>query len=258
MRARVARSSGESRALRDESARPSASRTVGTTRSSTSSARSRISRPDHLDLLCVLLPEVHARRPDDREQLEHDGRHAAEVARARAPLEDRAELGRRRPRSGSPAGTSRRPTARTRGRPRHSARACEVAILVARIAREVGVVAELRRVDEEAHDDRLVLRASRAQERQVAVVERAHRRHEPDRAGALRRELFAGLGDRPDDLSRRHLGRVTVRRCVRSPPRARRRAPRARVARRGSLRGGARPSPSRRARSGPSARSPSR
>ena len=33
----------------------------------------------------------------------------------------------------------------------------------------------------------------------MAVVERAHRRHEPDRAGALRRELFAGLGDRPDD-----------------------------------------------------------
>ena len=38
----VARSAGESRALRDESARPSTSRTVGTTESSTSSARSRI------------------------------------------------------------------------------------------------------------------------------------------------------------------------------------------------------------------------
>ena len=79
------------------------------------------------------------------------------------------------------------------------ARECEVALLVARIASEIGVVAELRRVHEEAHDDGLVLGAGRAQERQMALVERAHRRHEPDRAGAQRRELVPRLGDRPDD-----------------------------------------------------------
>ena len=111
-----------------------------------------------------------------------------------APLEDRAELGRRRPTSGSPVGTSRRPTARTRCRRPRPRATREVAILVARIARRdrraspncAGLTKRL--MTTVSHS-----RARRAQQRQVAVVERAHRRHEPDRAGAPRRERFADL-----------------------------------------------------------------
>ena len=50
-------------------------------------------RPDHLCLLRVLLPEVGPSGTNDREQLEDDRRHAAEVAGTKASLEDRAELG---------------------------------------------------------------------------------------------------------------------------------------------------------------------
>ena len=69
-----------------------------------------------------------------------------------------------------------------------------VALLVARVRGEVGRVVELRRVHEERGDDDVVLRARGPEERAVAVVQRAHRRHEPDDAGELE------LGDRPHDL----------------------------------------------------------
>src|SRR5207237_4472791 len=47
---------------------------------------------DHRRLLCVLLAEVHAPGADDREQLQADRGHAAEVARAVLPLERAPQL----------------------------------------------------------------------------------------------------------------------------------------------------------------------
>ena len=79
----------------------------------------------------------------------------------------------------------------------------EVAGLVARVAVEVLAGPELGRVDEQAHDDDVALGAGGAQEREVAVVQVAHRRHQADRAtgGAgvgervAQRALAAGDGD---------------------------------------------------------------
>ena len=68
--------------------------------------------------------------------------------------------------------------------------------LVSRVARQVLALGELGRVDEQARDDELVLLARGAEERQVALVEGAHRRDEADLA--LAREL----GGRARDLHR--------------------------------------------------------
>ena len=146
---------------------------------------------DHRDLLRVLLAEVRALGPDDVEELEADGRDAAEVPGPRFAL--RAGLLRLDPGReavGIELGCVRREddvdAVLLRDR--------EVARLVARVRGEVGRVVELRRIDEERHHDALVLAARGGEQRAVAGVERAHRRHE---AGA-RRGLE--LGDRADDL----------------------------------------------------------
>jgi hypothetical protein len=55
-----------------------------------------------------------------------------------------------------------------------------IALLVARIALEVGRVVELRRVDENRDDDARSVLPRQLDQRQVAVVERAHGRHEAD------------------------------------------------------------------------------
>ena len=55
-----------------------------------------------------------------------------------------------------------------------------VAQLVARVALEVGALVELRGVDEQRHDHHVALLACPADQREVALVQRAHRRHEPD------------------------------------------------------------------------------
>jgi hypothetical protein len=56
----------------------------------------------------------------------------------------------------------------------------EIAGLVPRVAVQVGGLAELGGVDEEAHHDRVARLAGRLEQGEVAAVERAHRRHEPD------------------------------------------------------------------------------
>ena len=83
------RSSRERRTFRDESASPSASRTVGRTR--TSSPRVEVANHalDHGGSLRVLLPEVRDVRPDG-EELEADRGDTAEVSRP-VDTEDRAE-----------------------------------------------------------------------------------------------------------------------------------------------------------------------
>ena len=174
-----ARSSGESRTLRDERASPSSSRTVGITHE----LELELEVGDHpaqdVDLLRVLLAVEREVGPDDVEQLEADRRDAAEVARAVLAFEDRAELGHVDPRlvpGRVHLGGGRREDDVDAGR----ARDLEVARLVARVAVQVGRLAELRRVDEEAHDDGVARRARRVEQRPVALVERAHRRDETD------------------------------------------------------------------------------
>ena len=106
----------------------------------------------------------------------------------------------------APSVARRRPTCRSRRdtSPHASARTARrrrrlgdrrVARLVARVRGEIGLLVELRRIDEERRDDGLVLGACGAEERAVAVVQRAHRRHEPDLAGepatrAIARTIF--------------------------------------------------------------------
>ena len=65
--------------------------------------------------------------------------------------------------------------------------------LVAWIRSKVDGVTELRGIHEQRRNDDLVLRARCAEERAMALVEGAHRRHEPD----LARELQ--VLDRADD-----------------------------------------------------------
>ena len=75
-----------------------------------------------------------------------------------------------------------------------------IAFFVARVPGEILVRAELRRVDEEARDDEVVLGAGRSKEGEMALVEGAHRRDETD--GSVAR-LGAQAADRSDDLHAR-------------------------------------------------------
>ena len=68
-----------------------------------------------------------------------------------------------------------------------------VAGLVARVAGQVLAFRELGRVDEQAGDHELVLLARGPEEREVALVEGAHRRHQPELAMAGK--LVGAAGD---------------------------------------------------------------
>ena len=83
----TARSAGDRKTLREESARPSGSRTVGTATISTGRFRSATTRLDHRHLLRVLAAEVRAVRLDDAEQLGAHRRHAHGSGRARRSLQ---------------------------------------------------------------------------------------------------------------------------------------------------------------------------
>src|SRR5206468_7035690 len=77
-------------------------------------------------------------------------------------------------------------------------RDARIMFFVAGIAREVVPGLELRLVDEEAHHDAVALGARGLEQRHVAGVQRAHRRHETDRS--LGREGGLQLGDSADGL----------------------------------------------------------
>ena len=86
-----------------------------------------------------------------------------------------------------------------------SGREARVARLVPRVRPEIGLVVELGRVDEERRDDRVVLGTGGPEEREMTVVEGAHRRHEADAAAAGERRTH--LVDRAD---RPHVASTTV------------------------------------------------
>ena len=72
-----------------------------------------------------------------------------------------------------------------------------VALLVARVRGEVFVRPELRRIDEEAGDEKVVLGPGRTEEREMAIVEGAHGGDQAD--GSVAR-LRAQVRDRPYEL----------------------------------------------------------
>ena len=142
-------------------------------------------------LLRVLLPEVRALRAHDVEQLHAHRRDAAEVAGTRCAF-GAGVVG------VDPCREARRVHLVLARRKEHvdalGLRDLGVACLVVRIGGEVGRDVELRGVDEERGNHELVLRSRRPEERAMAVVQRAHRRYEADRA--FERKLCGC----PDDL----------------------------------------------------------
>ena len=131
-----------------------------------------------------------------------------------------------------------------------------VASLVAWVGGEILAGAELGRVDEQRHDDHVGLRARPADQRQVALVERAHRRDQRDALSGRARggERGAQVGDRADRAHGAGTGRPRSARGDAWRPRVRRiaRGIRGRAPRR--RRAGAGPWPRRRGRWGRSAR----
>src|SRR5581483_6406047 len=130
--------------------------------------------------------EVHATGTDDVEELQADRGDAAEVAGTRVALH--APRG---PLHVDPGLVPLRVELAGGGREQHVdallRRDRDVGRLVARVAAEVGLVVELRRVDEEAGDHRVALGAGGTEQCDVAGVVGAHRRDEADAGRALER-----------------------------------------------------------------------
>ena len=133
-------------------------------------------------------------RPDDVEELQADGRDAAEVARAVLALEALGRARRLDPRREAGrvhlVGGRREEDVDTAG-----LRGGLVGGEVARVGGDVLRFRELRRVDEEARDEHVAFGACRLEQRGVPGVQRAHRRHETERHVARQVELL----DRADD-----------------------------------------------------------
>ena len=147
--------------------------------------------PDHGDLLRILLAEVRALRVNEVEQLQADRGDTAEVAGTGCAFGSHL--------AGIDPGGEARRIELVGGRREHDVDSfglsdLDVARLVARIRVEVRLLVELRRIDEERHHDRAVLLPGCSEERDVAVVEGSHRRHEARSGHHLE------LGDRADDL----------------------------------------------------------
>src|ERR1019366_78415 len=150
---------------------------------------------DHERLLSVLLTEEGDLRPDDVEQLGHDRGDTVEVlGPAPRALERLAE-----PADDDAGRESLRGDLRARGREQQIDAGAPlelgVARLVARIGREVLTTGELRRVDKQRHHDGRAPPSRVPQQREMTVVQRAHRRDQADRPGRVA-EGLAGLGHR--------------------------------------------------------------
>src|SRR5262249_39638120 len=135
--------------------------------------------PDDLELLVILRAENSGVRPDHVEELGDDRRYAAKVAGTKLAGEERRKalnLDRRLVAFG--IDLSRRGVEKNVDVFFFEKRA--VAREVARIGSEVLARRELRRVDEKRGDYAVAELFRRAHEREMAVVQRAHRGHERD------------------------------------------------------------------------------
>src|SRR5271156_4998709 len=150
-------------------------------------------------LLKILLAEDRQVRFDDVEQLGDHRRHPAEMARAmRAAqtIRDVARVDRRLRVRRVHCSRLRREDDVDRHRLEHRA----VALEVARIAREVLAGSKLGRIDEYRRDQDRRLATAFAHQRQMAVVQKAHRRHQRDSLAIGASALgvarhFVGRGD---------------------------------------------------------------
>jgi len=139
-------------------------------------------RLDHAQLLEVLLPEIRRVRLHDVEETRDDGRDPDEMAGSRGALErrgDRTGIDARRV-AGRIDLLDRRDEDGIGARPQQRA----VLFLITRVRAEVLVRKELRGIHEDRGDGRVVLAAGPVDEREMALVECAHRR---DEAHALHR-----------------------------------------------------------------------
>ena len=196
---------------------PVGSRTVGQTSIRDRDVEVAHEAPDHARLLGVLLAEVRDVRADHVEQLRDDRRDAVEMGTA-AVRRPRASRSRRGPTrwSRSPAGTPPRPRARTGSRRRLGGQP-GVALRSHAGTRPGRRVVELRRVHEQRHDDHVALLARAAHQRQVTVVERAHRRDEADRAPARRGGASSARSSATVGSSSCRLASRPPRRCAVEP-----------------------------------------
>ena len=156
---------------------------------------------DHGELLPVLLPEDRHMGPRGEEELRNDRRHAPEVpgsVLATERLGDPLDVDPH----GRPIGIEflglRRPDDVDTG----LAAGGEVVLHDPGIALEVLRIIELGRVHEDRHDDAIRVRASGLDEREMARVERTHRRHEADApsGGTLGVRPRLEFGSGGDDL----------------------------------------------------------
>ena len=160
-------------------------------------------------LLGVLLAEVGDVGSDHAQQLGHDRADPRKCAAPRTSPSKRSVTPRTSTEVANPAGyTSSADGANSKSAPARSASA-RSSRLAAGIALQVGALVELGRVDEQRDDDDVALLAGAFDQRQMTLVQRAHRRHEADRApgAALGRERRAQLGDGAHDPHARGEGR---------------------------------------------------
>ena len=171
-------------------------------------------------LLRVLLAEVGRAGPDEVEQPRHYCGHAAEMARSRRALQSLAER----------TGVFRLPEAGDRFHLLHARDEdevdadllgdAEIPLLVARVGGEVLRVLELERVHEDRSDHEPPFLARATHQRDVAIVERPHRRNEPERKAPLAREVagFPDAGRGPGHLHRASTSSTRARSSAESRP----------------------------------------
>jgi hypothetical protein len=189
-------------------------------------SRSRAIARHHLQLLPVLLAEGGDIGAGLQEQLGADGRDAAEMAGSRIAFPAGGGAGHLDHRGGARRvhGLDRRhPDQVAAG----GAQLRQVAILVARIAREVLGGGELQRIDEDRRGDGIRFAPRRGNEFDVPRMQCAHRRHQAKAApsgaerggGGAERGKIAADQHRANHCPARHCGCSEPRRRKCRPPR---------------------------------------
>ena len=140
---------------------------------------------DEDELLPVLFAEVGPFGPRQVEQLQHDRQHAIEVPRPLGAFQGGRDLG-----FGDavpvPIGVEVAVAWHDHEISPCRAQRREVCLQDTWVVRQVRAVVELRRVDEDADQRQIVLRAAPLDQRQMPGVQRPHRRHEAQRLPSLR------------------------------------------------------------------------